>query len=121
MSARRAQSRPWVRARSAVLSAPARIVAGVNSDEASAAKMRQAINRAGIMVTESSLALAAVVFETAPWSDERAVARALRSWANAHWSDGALEPRTADGAGQVAEHMRLLGTLEPPTPSRMIG
>jgi hypothetical protein len=84
--------------------------------------MRQLVDEAGFVPSEPALALAELIVSLSPCKDEEQVARGLRAWANEHWGEGALEPGLADGAGQVAEHMRLLGMLEsPPTDSQMLG
>lgn len=84
--------------------------------------MRQLVDEAGFVPSDAALAVAELIVSLSPWTDEERVARGLRAWANEHWGEGALEPGLADGAGQVAEHLRLLGMLEsPPTDSQMLG
>lgn len=84
--------------------------------------MRQLVDDAGFVPSEPALALAELIVCLSPWKDEERVARGLRAWANEHWGAGALEPGLADGAGQVAEHMRCLGMLEsPPSAGQMLG
>lgn len=84
--------------------------------------MRQLVDEAGFVPSGAALALAELIVSLSPWKDEERVAHGLRAWANEHWGAGALEPGLADGAAEVAEHMRLLGDLEsPPTADQMLG
>lgn len=84
--------------------------------------MRQLVDEAGFVPSSPMLALAHLIESLSPWTDEEQVSRLLRGWADDHWGDGTLEPGLADGAAQVAEQMRFLGSLpEPPSAGQMLG
>lgn len=94
----------------------------MTNHESTPDRMRQLVDDAGFVPSSTTLALAHLIESLSPWTDEKRVSRSLRGWANEHWSDGVLEPGLADGAAQVAEHMRLLGSLrEPPSTGQMLG
>lgn len=67
------------------------------------------IDAAGIVVGPGPKELLSLLQELRPWSDERLVAKRLRSWADWYWGVGALTPRDADGAAEVAAQLSIWG------------
>jgi hypothetical protein len=86
------------------------------------AKMRQAVEDAGMVPSEAALKLLGALIATRPWQDENRTARAIRDWADHHWGEGSLTPRQTDGAADVAGGLSELGRLAPPlTDAQILG
>ena len=106
----------WLRYR------PPMSIADTEDGDDVAAKLRQIAFDAGLVPNETATELASIVTQHRPWRDETAFAAALRGWANRRWTKGALEPRIADGAAEVAAEMAFIGrSLNPPTDAQAVG
>jgi hypothetical protein len=91
-------------------------------DADTAAKLRQIAFDAGLVPNEAATSLATAVATHRPWQKEDSFAAALRSWATWHWGEGSLDPGLADGAGEVAAELAIIGrATNPPTDSQAVG
>jgi hypothetical protein len=87
-----------------------------------AAKMRQVAFDANMVPSEAAVSLAIAVIRHRPWRDEATFGAALRNWADEHWWEGALEPRLADGAAEVAAELAIIGRASnPPSDAEALG
>lgn len=87
-----------------------------------AAKMRQVAFDAGLVRNDAATPLATAVLSNRPWQEEDEFAAALRRWATQHWGEGSLDPGLADGAGEVAAELAVIGrATNPPSDAQAVG